>query len=264
MRNILVPIGTTENAVKTLQYAIDFAEFMDSNVYVMQAFTLITKAGGLANVEKAVVKSTTNQLDEIVSQVDKKDVSVTIAAYNGDVVDGVKAINKQYGIDLIILEPKTTDIREEVFLGNTSGSIIKQTNIPTLIIPEGNSFYDYKNGLVAFKSGIVNHESILDALIQFKNAFKLYLNLLLVKTPKYTAEDLVLNPILESLSDSLKTSENTSTFEGVLEHFQTNQPDILIVFRRKRGFFTKLWEKNIILKREFRCSIPLLVLSVKK
>src|SRR5690606_28283622 len=151
MRNILVPIGTTENAVKTLQYAIDFAEFMDSNVYVMQAFTLITKAGGLANVEKAVVKSTTNQLDEIVSQVDKKDVSVTIAAYNGDVVDGVKAINKQYGIDLIILEPKTTDIREEVFLGNTSGSIIKQTNIPTLIIPEGNSFYHYKHGLVAFK-----------------------------------------------------------------------------------------------------------------
>ncbi|HLV63795.1 universal stress protein [Galbibacter sp.] len=264
MKNILVPIGPTENAIKTLQYAIDFAEFMGSDLYVMQAFTLVTKAGSLANVERAVAKSTTNQLDEIVGQVDKKGVSLTITAYNGDVVDGVRAVEEQYGIDLIILEPKTTDIREEVFLGDTSGGIIKLTNIPTLIIPEGNSFYPYKNGLVAFKSGIVNHESILETLIQFKNAFKLYLNLLLVKTPKYTAEDLVLNPILENLSDSLKTTENTSTFEGVLEHFQTNQPDILIVFRRKRGFFTKLWEKNIILKREFRCSIPLLVLSVKK
>lgn len=264
MKNVLVPIGTSANAVNTLQYAIDFAEFMGSNVYVMQAFTLVTKAGSLANVEKIVAESTTHQLDEIVSQVDKRDVSVTITAYNGDVVDGVRAVDEQYGIDLIILEPKTTDIREEVFLGHTSGSIIKQTNIPSLIIPEGNTFHAYKNGLVAFKSGIVNHESILDTLIQFKNAFKLYLNLLLVKTPHYKPEDLVLNPILESLSDSLQTTENTTTFEGVLEHIQTNHPDILIVFRRKRGFFTKLWEKNIILKREFRCSIPLLVLSVKK
>src|SRR5690606_31764816 len=264
MKNILVPIGTTPNAIKTLQYAIDFAEFMGSKVYVMQAFTLVTKAGNLANVEKIVAKSTTSQMDQIVNQVDKKDVVVTITAYNGDVVDGVRAVDQQYGIDLIILEPKTTDIREEVFLGNTSGSIIKQTDIPSLIIPEGNTFQAYKNGLVAFKSGIVKHQSILDPLILIKNAFKLYLNLLLVKTPKYTPEDLVLNPLLESMSDSLTTTENSTTFEGVLEHFQTNQPDILIVFRRKRGFFTKLWEKNIILKREFRCSIPLLVLSVKK
>lgn len=264
MENILVPIGKSPNAVNTLQYAIDFAEFMDLKVYVMQAFTLVTKAGSLANVEKIVAKSTTDQLDQIVNQVDKKGVSVIIAAYNGDVIDGVRAVDEQYGIDLIILEPKTTDIREEVFLGNTSGSIIKQTNIPALIVPEGNTFYEYKNGLVAFKSGIVNHQSILDPLIIIKNAFKLYLNLLLVKTPSYSQEDLVINPLLESMSDSLKTTENTTTFEGVLEQFQSSQPDILIVFRRKRGFFTKLWEKNIILKREFRCSIPLLVLSVKK
>src|SRR5690606_11199263 len=117
MKNILVPIGTSSNAVKTLQYAIDFAEFMGADLYVMQAFTLVTKAGSLANVEKIVAESTTHQLDEIVNQVDKRAVSVTITAYNGDVVDGVRAVDEQYGIDLIILEPKTTDRSEERRVG---------------------------------------------------------------------------------------------------------------------------------------------------
>ena len=173
-------------------------------------------------------------------------------------------MDKQYGIDLLIMEPRSTDIREEVFLGKTTGKIVKQTDIPTLIVPEGNTFKDYNTGLVAFKSGIVKRPSILDPLVAFKEKFKLSLNLLLVKTPSYVEEDLQVDSTLKSLSDDVKVTENTTTFEGVLEHFQEHKPEILVVFRRKRGFFAKLWEKNIILKREFRCTIPLLILSVKK
>ena len=264
MKNILVPIGTSSNTINTLQYAIDFAKFFDSKIYLMQAFTFINKAGSIANVEDVVAKNTTEQLEEVLNKVDKKGVSVTITAYNGEVLDGIKAVDQQYGIDLLIMEPRSTDIREEVFLGKTTGKIVKQTNIPTLIVPEGNTFKDYNTGLVAFKSGIVKHPTILDPLVAFKERFKLNLNLLLVKTPNYVTEDLEIDDKLKSLSEEVQTSENTTTFEGVLEHFQEHNPDILIVFRRKRGFFTKLWEKNIILKRGTRCSIPLLILSVKK
>ena len=51
---------------------------------------------------------------------------------------------------------------------------------------------------------------------------------------------------------------------GTLEHLQSHLPDLLCVFRRKRGFFSALWEKNTIRKSEFSARIPVLVLSVKK
>jgi len=35
---------------------------------------------------------------------------------------------------------------------------------------------------------------------------------------------------------------------------------MLCVVRRKRGFFTKKWEKNVILKKDFTSLIPVLVL----
>jgi hypothetical protein len=56
-------------------------------------------------------------------------------------------------------------------------------------------------------------------------------------------------------------TENATTFQGVLRHFETYNPDMLCVVRRKRGFFTKKWENNTILKKDFSSSIPVLVLS---
>ncbi len=88
--------------------------------------------------------------------------------------------------------------------------------------------------------------------------------MLLVKTPGYADSDLVGNQSLMYLSQKLTITEKPSTYLGVLEHFQSNDPDLLCVFRRKRGFFKKLWEKSTIPKTEFFVDIPVLVLSVKK
>ena len=53
---------------------------------------------------------------------------------------------------------------------------------------------------------------------------------------------------LLDLSTQMSMTENVTTYLGVLEHFQAKQPDLLCVFRRKRGFFKKLWEKTTIPK----------------
>ena len=174
------------------------------------------------------------------------------------------SVEKEIGIDLIVMGPKSNSIKEEVFLGSTSGSVVKQSNIPVLIVPEAYVFKPFNAILTAFRTGIVNKENVLDPLKFIKNKFNPVINLLLVKTPKHVDEDLILNEELESLKSSLTITENATTFQGVLEHFQSHQPDMLCVFRRKRGFFNKLWEKNTILKKEFHCNIPLLVLGGKQ
>ncbi|WP_367186844.1 hypothetical protein [Maribacter confluentis] len=66
------------------------------------------------------------------------------------------------------------------------------------------------------------------------------------------------------ISSQMTFTQNQTTYLGVLEHFQAQHPDLLCVFRRKRGFFKKLWEKSTISKAEFYAPVPVLVLSVKK
>lgn len=264
MKNILVPIGTSPDSDKTLQYAIDFASEFSSKVYVMEVFTVMSKAGSLANVAAKVAKSSEEHLKEVIGKVDSKNIEVKIATYNGDIVDGVNEINNELGIDLIIIAPRSNDIKEELYLGHTSGRIVKKTNIPTLLVPKETTFSPFKSVLTAFKSGVLKKKRILTPLVILKNKFNPVINLLLVKTPGYSNDDLKVNSALMDISSNLSITENATTYLGVLEHFQAQHPDLLCVFRRKRGFFKKLWEKSTISKSEFFAPIPVLILSYKK
>ncbi|GLB53489.1 hypothetical protein NBRC110019_25300 [Neptunitalea chrysea] len=263
MKNILVPVGTSPNAVKTLQYAIDFATDFYCDVYVMQAYTVFATMG-MNSSHEAVSKSSTYQLDEVISAIDTKDVQIKKLTFEGGVLEAIQKIDQELWVDLIVIEPKSIDIRDEVYLGKTTGSIIKQTNIPTLIVPEDYKHHPITSILTAFKSGIVKNRIQLVPLKEVKEKYDATVELLLVKTPGYEEEDLLVDSGLKELGNGLTTVESATTFQGILQHIQQLNPEMLCVFRRKRGFFSKLLEKNVILKREFHCSIPLLVLPVKK
>ena len=263
MKNILVPIGSSENSINTLQYAIDFADEVGANVYVLRAFKAQTKAGTMIDVSAILERESNLYMRSMINNVDRKGKEIKLISAKGNVVDSIAAVEKKIGVDLIMMGPKSNSIKEEVFLGTTSGSVVKQSNIPVLIVPESYIFKPFNSVLTAFKTGIVKKKDALEPLNYIKKQFNPVINLLLVKTPGHIDEDLVIDEAMESVKSSLKITENATTFQGVLEHFQSHNPDMLCVFRRKRGFFKKLWEKNTILKKEFHCSVPLLVLSGK-
>ena len=264
MKNILVPIGSSENSINTLQYALDFANEIDANVFALRAYNVQSKAGTIIDVTAIVERESNLYLRAMINSVNRNGKDVQLISAKGNVIDSIAAVQKEIGIDLVVMGPRSNSIKEEVFLGSTSGSVVKQSNIPVLIVPESYTFKSFNSVLTAFKSGVVNKQNALDPLKFIKDKFNPVINLLLVKTPNHTDEDLVLNPDLENLKSSLTITENATTFQGVLERFQSHNPDMLCVFRRKRGFFKKLWEKNTILKEEFHCNIPLLVLGGKQ
>lgn len=265
IKNILVPIGTSPDAYHTLQYAVDFASEFSAQIYVMEVFSVSIGAGrSLKNAEETVIESSKEHLKEVIDKIDTKNIQIKTATFNGDLIDGLKEIDKELGIDLLIIAPRSNDVTEELYLGHTSGRMIKRTNIPTLIVPRGTTLKPLKTILTAFKSGVLKRKRILDPLIEIKKKFGAKVNLLMVKTPGYSDDDLKINTALMDISSHLTLTEAPTTYLGVLEHFQVQHPDLLCVFRRKRGFFKNLWEKNTIPKAEFSSRIPVLVLSVKK
>ncbi len=262
MKNILIPVGSSKNAVSHLQYAVDFARAFGAKLYVVQIFNVHTKAGTMIKVDDILERESLAFLKAHVEKVDTKGVEIIVKTFKGKLVDTLELICQTADIDLILIEPKTNSIKEEVYLGKTSGKIIKQTNIPALIVPENFKFSPITNILVALKSAIVKKGNALDPLISFKNQFNSKIELLMVQTPFHNEGDFEVNEELSSLVDQTIYSENATTFQGVLEDYKGSNPDLLCVVRRKRGFFTKIWENNTILKKDFNSSkLPVLVLS---
>ena len=262
MKSILVPVGSSKNAQSHLQYAVDFAEAFGAKVYVVQIYNVYTKSGTMIKVDDILERESLDFLNNHVAKVNTKNVQVIVKTFKGKLVDTLELVCKTLDIDLIMLEPRTNSIKDEVYLGKTSGKIIKQTNIPALIVPEGYQYKSINSILMAIKSAVINKTDALAPLVSFKKQFNATVNLLLVKTPIHSDEDLLVNDDLKAIASTIKESENATTFQGVLEHYKDFNPDLLCVVRRKRGFFTKIWEKNNILKRDFYVStLPVLVLS---
>lgn len=260
MKNILVPVGSSKNALSHLQYAVDFAESMGAKLFVVQVYNVYTKAGTMIKVDHIIERESLAYLNELVSKLNTKNVDITVKVLKGKLIDTLEMACKAADIDLILIEPRTNSVNDEVFLGKTSGKIIKQTQLPSLIVPEGYTFRPVNNILFAIKSAIIKNNKALTTLISVKEHFRAPVNLLLVKTPYYNDGDFDLKTDIKAVVDTVTETENATTFQGVLQHLQAFNPDMLCVVRRKRGFFTKKWENNVILKKDFSSNIPVLVL----
>ncbi|WP_400075583.1 universal stress protein [Winogradskyella sp. R77965] len=262
MKTILVPVGSSKNAKSHLQYAVDFAKAFNAKLYVVQIYNVYTKAGTMIKIDPIIEKESMNFLDGHVASIDTKGVEVITKTFKGKLINTLEKVCYALEVDLIILEPRTNSIKDEVYLGKTSGKIVKQTQIPALIVPEGYVYKPIEKILLAIKSAIVKKEGVLYPLSSIKNKFKAAVNLLLVRTAYHVEEDFVLNDELKAIVSETTIAERPTTFQAVLEHYKSNNPDLLCVVRRKRGFFKKLWENNVILKKDFHSNkIPVLILS---
>ena len=54
MKSILVPVGSSKNAVSHLQYAVDFAKSFGAKLYVVQVYNVYTKAGTMIKVDEII------------------------------------------------------------------------------------------------------------------------------------------------------------------------------------------------------------------
>ncbi len=262
MKNILVPWGLSESTItiNRVQYAIDLASELGGTVFVTQVFKELPRSGSLPTVNKTLKQITASSIEEELSKLDKKGVKVVALPLEGELLEAIPKFNLENAINLIVLGPESTNIKDPYFLGETSGSLVKKTEIPVLIVPENYKFAPIKKVLMAIKSGSIKKKNALVPIKEILSTFDAEMKLLQVKTSDFLPEDAEIQEELEEIISSTKSSENATLFQGVLEHLNENHPDLLCVFRRKRGFFAKLWEENTVLKKDFESRIPLLVL----
>ena len=261
MKNILVPVGSSENGSNKLKYAINCASISGGTVYLININKEYARIGGIKKVNQFELDKSGKLLSNIINSVKTKGIKVITKPIKGDPFVAIKKISKEFDIDLIITSPQSVEIDDKVYLGTITAKLVKQTEIPLLIVPKNYLFRKFDSILVAFKNGYFEKENVLLPIHNMVSIFKSKINLLQVITPETTDAQLKIDQELLDIKSTLTTTKNATTFQGVLEHFQSHDPDILCVIRRKRGFFKKLWEKNSVLKRDFHTSIPLLILS---
>ena len=130
MKNLLVPIGSSGNAVNTLQYAIDFAHTVNAKIFVTQVYESTKVAGNLKNIDAFLEEETSKELQEVLSKVHTKNIQISSVTMKGKVLESIQAMSKDLKIDLIVSSAKSVSIDETVYLGRVAGSLVKDIEIP--------------------------------------------------------------------------------------------------------------------------------------
>ena len=262
MKTILLPLGNSTASDTNIAYILEFARALKATLYVAKLYKEPARSGGLPSKRLRVKQIAEQEINEALNGFNTEGVKLRVKPLEGeDWVETVGKFHQQTNIDLIVLTPKHHNINQTNFLGKTAGSLLRNTSITTLVVPADFTYRPINRILMAVKSGMVHDRRILDPLREVKKRYKAELRLLQVKTPEYLPEDSEFNATLGELVDSYKSSENATLFQGLLEHLNANDPDLICVFKRKRGFFEKLWDDDSVKKSDFESRIPLLVLK---
>ena len=95
MKNILVPLGVSENAESTLTYAIELVKVTHMTLYVMDSFNPSFHNAHLLNAKQAVGNSNTKRIKELVQRIDNKNIDIQIVQYEGDVLSAIASLNQK-------------------------------------------------------------------------------------------------------------------------------------------------------------------------
>lgn len=250
MKRFLVPISSLREKKATLIYAIDFAKAVGAEM--------------IYGIQLNEIKEE-DHLEEIIAHAAKQGISINFRFFEGDTLEYIIEFCEDFNIDLIVASARTPKTNDKSYLGELSGSIVKKTEMPVLLIPENYKYKSIHVVATAIKSGIIKTKGATIPLEQLLLATKAEMTLLQVKTPSYLPEDLMFDKDLAILTSKYYSSENATLFQGVLEYMHVINPDIICVFRRKRGFFEKLWSDitldHTVNKEDFESRVPLLVLK---
>ena len=261
MKTILVPLSYLEKGSYLLQYAFDFAEIFSAKIIILKSFGIETVTGPSPDIDNALQEKCLRELKEILTTINTKNCVYEIVLFKGKLVENCAEFLQENPVDLIISTPKRSTNEPHLFVGNVTGKMIKNLECPILLVPKNFTFEPITSVLMAIKSGVIKKERVLTPLQNIQETFKAKVSLLQVKTPKLKEKDFIINSGLLNLKTCLIRSENATIYHGVLEYLHQVNPNLLCVIRRKRGFFSKLWEQNTVKKADFESKVPLLILK---
>ncbi|APG59032.1 universal stress protein [Christiangramia salexigens] len=191
-------------------------------------------------------------------------------SFKGSLVDGMQEAIDKYGIDLIIAGSDGDTAGINTAAENKISKITENVEqCPVLVIPENYELREDKPLEIVFPSNfrLPFKQKDMQALIELANGLKASVRVLYINTDdkKLTNEQEENKKELEThFSDtrfSFHTLTKTSASTGVHLFIESRDSDLLAIYQRKQGFFSRLFSKAALDEIDFDPKLPVLILK---
>jgi len=189
MKNILVPIDFSDQAKYAAKVATDIAKLTNSKIYLLHMLELPTGVVDPSNFGSSNNNPTTllflKRAHEKFENFKKlpffEGVKVEDSVLFHKAYDGIINESKKQNIDLIIMGSKGTSGLEEMLVGSNTEKVVRNSNIPVLVIKREVNNFKIKN--IVFASNFEQKSKVtFQNILDFTSLFNARLHLLKINT----------------------------------------------------------------------------------
>jgi len=271
---ILLPTDFSKLSVIPVYYAAKLARkikaeiilFHSVHVEAMPRASTSFQSGQLMN---AMSENALADLEELAAKL-KEDVGddlqvswqIEVGLPMKEALETFAAANK---IDLIIMGTKGASGLKKVLMGSNTVSVISNSKIPVIAVPE----FAYFNNIhkIVYASDLQDVENEIEALLPFARLFDASIHLLHIAQPE--SEPPVVAATLEkALIDNYQYPniavhilESDNVVEAIDAFIAANGANILAMFTHKPTFFEKLFGQSVTREMAFHSNVALLTMK---
>ncbi|MCG8319614.1 MAG: universal stress protein [Cytophagales bacterium] len=272
---ILVPTDFSLCSKNALTFAIKMAKKMDAKLILMHAFQVPVSSMD-AGAEAYFSESITNIKDNIKKEFDifketpeeLKEVEHDILIKHDLTKNAILSACESTGCKLIVMGTHGARGLDEILIGSNTYSVMKESVIPVLAIPESARMSDIKRIAFAGDYKSIEDKNVLQTLIQLTKAFNAEINIVHIDPDEEAGlSDSEINEA-KKFEQYFKHVRHTYHFihtqnieAGLEDYAQNNDIDLIALIPRKHKFLDNLSQKRISKKLAFHSKVPILALK---
>lgn len=186
-----------------------------------------------------------------------------ITEYAAIAID-INEICKKTGAEIVVMGITGASKIEEILIGSTALSVVKNTDVPVIIVPDGASYSSIKNVMLACDFKKVAETIPVKLLKNILNITGASLNVLNVYESEKelsadkTKQQELLNSLLNEYSPRFHFVNNTDFISGINNFVDDHHIDLIIAIPKKHGILDGLFRERHTKKLAFHSHIPLM------
>lgn len=273
MKTILIPTDFSVYADNAIRYACGFNKVLKAKIILFHSYHI-----PIATDEYSPPGISFEDLKEISIQklkeskarfeMDFPEAGFEIEASIGLASDVIEDAVKRHDVDLIIMGTHGASGLRELLMGSITASVMENSSVPVLAIPEDAVFRGMENIVYALDHGQHN-VSRLHKIVAFARLFES--EIILLHFSKEAVEGILddsrinqfRNHVMRDtnyLKFTTRLIEDEDVFLGLNAYLDQFKPDLVALNMRHRNFFEKIFSRSLTKRMAYHSHVPVLAL----
>lgn len=267
MVNILVPTDFSRLSLIAVKYAVRISNKLGGDIILLHVVDLQKSLKERFRIDgnpRQLVRQIEEELEKIVAEVAaeitlKKKPRFKISQGNL-FSDTILKESKRFHCGLIVMGTKGASGMKKTFLGSNTVSVISESHIPVLAVPEKAEFKSFRN--VIYATNLKDLDKQLSVIIPLIERFGSTIHILhvvdhgRVRELEEKIEAAVAKTGYKNIVILVTMDHDIES--AILHYISLSKADLVAMFTHKPTFYERLLDKSVTRKLAFHSRIPLL------